>query len=128
MTERARALRREATPAERALWALLSRYRPPFTRQLSIENRAILDLACREAMLGIELDGSQHHEQVAYDEARTQWLKEQGWRVLRLWNSEVLGNPEGAAEHILNMATECLGGVRPKPIPSRAGRERRSRF
>jgi len=58
LTERARQLRRDSTPAERKLWRLLSRYRPAFTRQLVVGNY-IIDLACREAKLAIELDGSQ---------------------------------------------------------------------
>lgn len=124
MTERARQLRREATPAERALWRLLSRYRPRFTRQLVVGNY-IVDLACREARLAIELDGSQHLDRQQYDERRTDYLQNAGWRVVRLWNSEVLTNPEGAAEYLLAQAAECLGGPPPQPLPSREGRMRR---
>jgi len=127
ITAYARALRREATPAERALWRLLSRYRPAFTRQLSIDDKFIIDLANRTAKLAIEFDGSQHLDQVGYDEERTAYLESKGWRVIRLWNNEVLANPTGAAEHILLVATECLGGTHPQPLPSREGRKRMSR-
>ena len=127
MTERARKLRREATPAERELWKLLSRYRPAWTRQLSIEDRAILDLACRQARLGVELDGSQHADQFDSDEARTRWLEARGWRIIRLWNSDVMSNPEGAAQHILSVAAECLGDTHPQPLPCREGRPRTPR-
>ncbi len=75
MTTRARALRREATPAERLLWARLSRYRPRWSRQLVI-GRYIVDLACREARLAVEVDGSQHADAHGYDAARTAWLEE----------------------------------------------------
>ena len=117
MVDRARSLRREATEAERVLWRLLSRYRPAFTRQLVID-RYIVDLACRTAKLAVEFDGSQHHDQTAYDAERTKALEGLGWRVIRLWNSDVLANPEGAAEHILLQAAECLGGTHPQPLPS----------
>ncbi|MDB5707464.1 MAG: hypothetical protein JWN66_4580 [Sphingomonas bacterium] len=123
MVERARSLRREATEAERILWHLLSRYRPGFTRQLVVD-RYIVDLACRAAKLAVEIDGSQHHEQADYDAERTRVLEVLGWKVVRLWNSDVLANPDGAAEHILLRTAECLGGTHPQPLPEREGRLR----
>jgi very-short-patch-repair endonuclease len=126
MTERARQLRRDATPAERKLWKLLSSYRPRFTRQLVV-GPYIVDLACREAKLAIELDGSQHLAQQEYDGKRTAYLERMNWRVIRLWNSEVMNNPEGAAEYLLAQAAECLGGTHPQPLPSREGRVRAPR-
>jgi very-short-patch-repair endonuclease len=142
MTDRARSLRREATPAERAIWQLVSHYRPAFTRQLVID-RYIVDLACRTAKLAVEFDGSQHQDQKDYDSERTATLEALGWRVIRLWNSDVLANPEGAAEHILSETAECLGGTHPvrqqpcppdrakscrTPLPSREGRKREPRY
>lgn len=126
MTERARQLRRDSTPAERKLWRILSRYRPAFTRQLVVGNY-IVDLACREAKLAIELDGSQHLDQQQYDKKRTAYLESMGWRVIRLWNSEVMTDPDGAAEYLLAQAAECLGGTHPQPLPSREGRIRKPR-
>ena len=125
MTRRARALRSEATKAERTLWRLLSRYRPAFTRQLVV-GPFIIDLACREARLAVEVDGGQHAESEA-DAARTRWLEGEGWTVIRFWNSEVAENPEGVAEAILLEAAKCLGGTHPQPLPSREGRIRKSR-
>ena len=123
-TDRARALRREATPAEKALWRLLSTHRPRFTTQLSV-HPYVIDLACRQAKLAIELDGSQHAEQVGYDEQRTAYLERQGWRVIRFWNSDVLTNPEGAAEFIIAQMTERLGGIVPEARSPRPVRRRR---
>jgi very-short-patch-repair endonuclease len=123
MTTRARALRINATPEERKIWALLSRFRPKFTRQHPI-GRYIADFACRQAKLVVEIDGGQHADS-ARDTGRDQWLRDQGWRVLRLWNSDVRTNPNGAAEAILACAAECLGGTHPEPLPSREGRARR---
>jgi very-short-patch-repair endonuclease len=122
-TERARALRSNATREEREIWRLLSRYRPKFTRQLPI-GPYIVDLACRRAKLVVEIDGGQHADSER-DRTRDQWLSEQGWTVLRIWNSDVRTNPLGAAEAILARAAECLGGTHPQPLPSREGRQRR---
>ncbi len=126
LTSRARALRSGATDPERTIWRLIARYRPKFTRQLPI-GPYIVDLACRQAKLVVELDGSQHVES-AYDEARTIYLEDEGWKVIRFWNREVQENPEGVAEAILLKAAECLGRTHPQPLPSREGRIRQRRF
>jgi len=96
----ARELRTNSTKAERLLWVRLRQCRPRFTRQLVIEPY-IIDLACREAKLAIELDGSQHADAAPYDGRRTAYLESQGWSVVRLWNNEVEANPDGAAEFVL---------------------------
>lgn len=59
ITKRARSLRSNTTPEERKIWELLSRYRPKFTRQLPI-GPYIVDFACRQAKLVVEVDGGQH--------------------------------------------------------------------
>jgi very-short-patch-repair endonuclease len=146
LTAFARDLRTNATKEERILWRLLSRYRPKFTRQLPI-GPYVADLACRQAKLVVEIDGSQHVASVR-DEARTRYLEAEGWSVVRFWNSDVVANPEGVAEAILLKAAECLGGThhcagadlprrlaamfgghggRLNPLPSREGRKRTPR-
>jgi very-short-patch-repair endonuclease len=127
LTARARALRNNPTPAELVVWRRISCYRPAFTRQL-VEAPFIIDLACRQASLAIEFDGSQHIDAAEADERRSAFLRTKGWRVIRLWNSDVLSNPDGAVAHILALAAECLGGTHPQPLPSREGRDRRPRF
>ena len=126
LTRRARHLRANATDTERTLWRLLSRYRPAFTRQL-VAGPFILDLACREARLAVEIDGAQHVDNDR-DVERTRWLEGEGWTVIRFWNNEVRDNPMGVAEAILLKAAECLGGTHPQPLPSREGRKRVPRF
>jgi very-short-patch-repair endonuclease len=123
MTERARALRANATPEERKMWALLSRYRPKFTRQMPI-GPFVADFACRQAKLIVEIDGGQHAESER-DVRRDQWLADQGWTVFRVWNSDVRQNPIDAVGAIIAQAAECLGGTHPQPLPSREGRKRR---
>lgn len=125
LTDSARELRNNPTPQEFKLWQLLSRYRPKFTRQLSL-HPYVADLACRQAKLIVELDGSQHIDS-EYDLERTRALEANGWTVVRFWNSEIDENPDGVAEAILLKAAECLGGTHPQPLPSREGRKRRPR-
>ncbi len=104
---RALQLRREATPAERALWAQLrdfKQYGFHFTRQHRVGNY-IVDLACRSERFAVELDGEGHAAQAEYDRTRTAWLEGQGWRVLRFWNGDVLADPEAVARSVLGVLT-----------------------
>ncbi len=54
----------------------------------------ICDFVCREQCLIIEVDGGQHNESSA-DVLRDRSLTENGYRVLRFWNNDVLGNIDG---------------------------------
>ncbi|WP_309570070.1 endonuclease domain-containing protein [Actinobacillus ureae] len=49
----------------------------------------IVDFICFSKKLIIELDGIQHVERQSYDEQRTKYLNQQGFKVLRFWNSEI---------------------------------------
>jgi very-short-patch-repair endonuclease len=60
----------------------------------------IVDFCCPERWLVIELDGGQHAERAEADQRRTGFLETRGYRVLRLWNHEVLTNIEGVWERI----------------------------
>jgi very-short-patch-repair endonuclease len=120
-TERARALRTNATRHERKLWGLISRLRPKFTRQLPIGPYSA-DYACRQAKLVVELDGSQHAES-ARDQQRDAFLAREGWTVLRVWNSELDDNPDGVFDAIVNRAAECLGDTHPQAPPFQGGEE-----
>lgn len=72
-----RHLRSNMTDAEQHLWQHL-RMRQlnglKFRRQHTCGNY-ILDFACVEIKLAIELDDSQHQQQIDYDKNRTEWLK-----------------------------------------------------
>jgi very-short-patch-repair endonuclease len=94
--QNARQLRKNMTDAERALWRLLRQRQISglrFRRQVPIDHY-IVDFACLEARLVIEVDGGQHFESEA-DKRRDAYLHSQGFRVLRLWNNDVLLNPDG---------------------------------
>ena len=74
----------------------------------------IVDFACLEKRLIIELDGGQHAEQLEYDSERDAWLCEQGFTVLRFWNNDALQNINGAKESILSKL-ECPPFLNPSP-------------
>ncbi len=84
------------TEAERALWQLLRARNlegARFRRQVPI-GPYVADFASFEPRLVIECDGGQHGTE--RDAARDAYLKAQGFDVVRLWNHEVLQQPEGA--------------------------------
>ena len=93
------------TDAERALWRILRLRQVEgkrFRRQVPIDCY-IVDFACLEARLIIEVDGGQHFESES-DRKRDAYLRSQGFRVLRFWNNEILANREG----VFQVITEAL--------------------
>ncbi len=101
-TTRAKTLRSNMTDAERRLWYFLRAHRfkgTKFKRQ-AIIGRCIVEFVCFEKHLVIEVDGSQHADSEA-DRLRTRWLEDQGFRVLRFWNNEVLKNTSGVLDTIM---------------------------
>jgi very-short-patch-repair endonuclease len=98
----AKGLRSNMTEAEHRLWYYLRGHRflgLKFKRQKPM-GRYIVDFICIEQRLVIELDGGQHQEQAVRDAERDSWLAEQGYRVLRFWNNEVLNETEAVLEAI----------------------------
>jgi very-short-patch-repair endonuclease len=88
-TNRARILRRNQTDAESKLWSELRGLRLDgykFVRQLPI-GPFFADIACREKMLVVELDGSQHANSL-YDASRDAMINADGWNILRFWNAD----------------------------------------
>jgi very-short-patch-repair endonuclease len=67
--------------------------------------RWIVDFACPERKLAIELDGGQHADRQEADAARSAELAQHGYRVIRFWNAEIRDNLEGVLQLIL-MALE----------------------
>ena len=112
----AKQMRREPTEAERELWKLLRGKRLfgwKFRRQQPI-GPYIADFICFEARLIVEANGSQHAENHA-DWERDTYLSQQGYRILRLWNNEILNNLEGGATAIAATLEPPL----PNPSPAR---------
>jgi len=99
----ARKLRHAQTDAERRMWMLLRDRRLSgfkFRRQHPV-GAYIADFCCLEARLIIEIDGGHHASNQDADVARSRVLESAGYRVLRFWNNEVLGNTAGVLERIV---------------------------
>ncbi|MFD1282396.1 endonuclease domain-containing protein [Methylobacterium goesingense] len=101
----ARVLRRTSTGAERRLWRHL-RHRLPlqgshFRRQVAL-GPYVADFCCLSARLIVEVDGGQHtlDHSIVYDEARTISLERQGFRVLRVTNTDVMHRIDDVLETI----------------------------
>jgi very-short-patch-repair endonuclease/Holliday junction resolvase-like predicted endonuclease len=115
-TLRARALRANPTDAEKRLWRCLSARKVAntcFNRQHAV-GPFICDFVARTPRLVIELDGGQHASSAGADQRRTFYLENQGYRVIRFWNNEVLANPEGVVAEIERVLADI-----PSPSPSR---------
>jgi very-short-patch-repair endonuclease len=100
--ENARRLRKDATDAERKLWSALRDKQLEgfkFRRQVPIGD-FVADFVCLSQRLIIEVDGGQHDTEREKDAARTAWLRARGYRVIRFWNNDVLGNLEGVVQMI----------------------------
>jgi len=101
---KARKLREEMTDAERLLWWNLRDRRLQgykFRRQFPVAG-FVADFACLEQRLIVEVDGSQHLDEAAYDLRRTDKLSELGYQIVRFWNDDVLLKTDGVLESILN--------------------------
>ena len=114
-------MRRVPTDAERRMWHILRMLKPTgmhFRQQAPIGNY-VADFVWHQGKLVIEVDGSQHAErQLSYDAQRTVWLKSQGYRVLRFWNTDVLKAPHSVGEAILAAHAEMKT---PPPTPPHKG-------
>jgi adenine-specific DNA-methyltransferase len=84
-----------------------------FARQVPIGSY-VVDFCCRERKVIVELDGGQHATHADYDAARTAFLQALGYRVLRFWDNDALGNTDGMLQRI----AEALSSARPSPRPS----------
>ena len=107
-TELARGLRRLQTEAEVRLWSRLRKRQLgnlKFRRQVP-RGPFIADFLCDEGMLIVEVDGSQHDDQVGEDSRRTAYLESLGYRVMRVRNNDLLQNTDRVLDHICAVAQE----------------------
>jgi very-short-patch-repair endonuclease len=113
----ARRLRAEMTDAERRLWQALRAHRfrgTAFRRQAPL-GPYIADFVCHALKLVIEVDGGQPSGSVT-DARRDKWMAREGYKVLRFWNNEVLGNLAGVLDRI---GREIAAAPPPQPSPTR---------
>ena len=106
----AKRMRSAMTDAELKLWNELPAHRLmglSFRRQVPIAGY-IVDFACPTHRLVVEVDGSQHGQDMdlRYDENRTKRLKQDGWTILRFWNDDVLRDIDNVCLHIVRTVEE----------------------
>ncbi|MHC2622669.1 very-short-patch-repair endonuclease [Bradyrhizobium huanghuaihaiense] len=100
----AKKLRANTTPHERTLWRALKELPMDgshFRRQAPI-GPYVVDFFCPAKRLIIELDGGHHNkdETAARDLIRQQWPENEGYRVVRFWNSEIASDLTAVLERI----------------------------
>lgn len=129
---KAKELRKNMTDAEQILWYFLRANRLfglKFKRQQPIGNY-IVDFVNFQNKLVIELDGSQHNENINIekDNERTKFLESNGYKVLRFWNNDIFENIEGCIESIIDSLPSSSGeferGVVSGSLPPLRGRVR----
>ncbi len=111
----ARLLRAGMTDSERRLWSRLrmEQLGVKFRRQHPLGNY-IADFACLAPKLVIELDGSQHADQAAYDARREAFFRSLGFTVLRFATDAPFSNLDG----VLVVILEALAAASTSPHPS----------
>jgi len=110
-------MRSHSTDAEHRLWQLLRAHRLAdykFRRQVPLDFY-IADFVCFAARLIVEVDGGQHSESHG-DERRDTYLRDQGFRILRFWNTDIFNNEEGVLTSILDALQQP---PLPNPSPAR---------
>ena len=121
-TKRSRELRANMTSAERKLWEHLRARKVAgvrFNTQFPI-GEFVGDFVSRSAKLVIDVDGATHGESERADAARTRYIEKRGYRVIRFWNNDVMGNVEGVISEIEQVLREmALARNTPSPNPSR---------
>jgi len=99
---RARSLRKTQTVSEGLLWSVLRARQLcglKFRRQHPIQPW-IVDFACPQEKLVVEIDG-RYHDNVAEDDLkRQQQLEAKGWKVIRFSDKDVAENVEEIARAI----------------------------
>ena len=110
LTQKAKTLRKNMTKEERRLWYdFLRTYPVRFLRQKVIDNY-IVDFYCHQARIIIELDGSQHYDEVGItkDRIRTERIEKRNLTVIRIPNNEINENFYGVCEYIDMCVKESL--------------------
>lgn len=113
----AKRLRANTTPHERILWRALKDIPiegSHFRRQAPI-GPYVVDFFCPAKRLILEIDGGHHNEDdvAERDRNRQQWLENEGYRVIRFWNSDIAADLNAVLERIY---VELYGAREAEPM------------
>ena len=106
----AKTLRKNMTKEEKHLWYDFLRTYPVKCLRQKPLGKYIVDFYCAKAKIIIELDGSQHYEQINIekDAERTAYLEQYGLTVIRIPNNQINQNFKGVCEYLDNIITQSL--------------------
>ncbi len=111
-------MRSASSEPEQRIWLALraKRFANVKFRRQKVIGPYIVDFAARDPMLVIEIDGDAHAMQRDYDQKRTIFLEQQGYRVVRFANTDIMSNLDGVLASI-----DTLIGTPPLPTLSPEG-------
>ncbi|MDR2685614.1 MAG: DUF559 domain-containing protein [Rickettsiales bacterium] len=97
----AKKLRLYSSPVEVKFWHAINRNQigAKFRRQHPI-GKYFVDFVCLERNLIIELDGDAHAETIEYDNERTDFLEQAGYKVIRIPNNYIVSELDGVILHL----------------------------
>ena len=115
----AQRMRREMTEPETRLWFELraAHFRGIKFRRQKVIGPYVADFAANDPKLVIELDGDTHSTPADYDARRTALLEEQGYRVVRFTNTDVMTNMDGVLYRLDEIVDEMRRSPRPTLSP-----------
>lgn len=103
LNEKARANRRNPTPAEKKRWFEVLGNKEfhdlKFACQKPLDN-LIVDFTCSKLRLVVEIDGQSHAQQQEYEEHRTERPGESGITLVRHAHSDVMNNLNGVYQDL----------------------------
>lgn len=113
--------RRGTTKAERIGYALLDGLGIEYVAQPTFAGKFTPDAAVPSARLIVQFDGDYWHDRngtsqeariqrrVSLDRSQDRYIRQCGWEVVRLWESDLVGDPDGCAARISQLAHRPLG-------------------
>ena len=120
LKEYAQSLRKNMTKEEKHLWYDFLKKLDIVTNRQKVIDTYIVDFCIPSAKLIIELDGAQHYEPDSkiYDRQRDEFLRSQGYTVLRYTNFDIKNNFDGVCFDILKNIERTSSTASGPPSPT----------
>ena len=123
LTKYSQQLRKDMTPEEKKLWYQFLKALPFTIRRQKVIGNYIADFFCAKTMLVIEIDGTQHFEEVGLqaDKERDAYFRSLGITVLRYSNRQINQDFSGVCEDVLHHLTTSSTASGGPPSPRGEG-------